>query len=286
MQLHGNKWWQIAGAGYLVLMVFATGYFATPYFKDDTALATQVTVGILLAAPLAIAFLWERLRSVKVFGVGIELDKLTVDIVPADPALEDAIAAQQYYSGKDDILEQISKTVDIPNKQVFEINLRAKRPYWWSTRLYLQAALLMDHSSISHVVFVEGTEQRRFIGITRIETLRQALANILPCLETIYRELTAQNLSMNNLVHQWVAAAFDGKAEIDVKSLISSQDLESILAGGLEQEAVESSGTSDSQLYRPILAHGGEFVALTKKGRLARIIDANALARQLAVLPI
>ena len=243
----------------------------------------QVTVGVLLAAPLAVAFLWDRLRTVKVLGIEIVLSEVTVDVPPlGNPALEDAIADKQYFSDEPAILEQISQAVQAPDKQILEINLRSK-PYWWSTRLYLQAALLRDHSQVSHLVFVEGDAERRYVGITRTRHLCEALAEIMPCLETIYRRLGSQNLSVDNLIQQWVAELFDGQPEIDAKTRISSEELRTILGNLLETSAVEYNEQQKSEAYYQILAQGGRFVAMVNQGRLERIVDADTVARQLSL---
>jgi hypothetical protein len=279
-----QRWWTVVGAGYLVVGVFAAGYLATAWVNSDAGTGMQVTVGVLLAAPLANAFLWERLRTVKVLGFEIELSEVTVDVPPlGNPALEDAIADKQYFSGEQAILEQISWAVQAPNKNILEINLRSK-PYWWSTRLYLQAALLMDHSQVSRLVIVEGDAARRYVGITRTRHLRDALAESMPCLETIYRRLAGENQSVDDLMQRWVAEQFDGQSEIDAKTRIHSKELRTILGKRLETSAVEYNQQQKSEAYFQILAQGDRFVAMVNQGRfLDRIVDADTLARQLAL---
>lgn len=275
-----HRWWTVAGAGYLVLFVFAAGYFATAWVYRGAGTGIQVTVGVLLAAPLAVSFLWERLRTVKVWGIEIVLSEVTVDAPPlGTPALEDAIADQQYFSGEQEILEQISRAVQAPDKNILEINLRSK-PYWWSTRLYLHAALLMDHSQVSHLVFVEGDDERRYVGITSTRHLCEALAESMPCLEVIYQRLAGQELSVDNLIQQWVAESFDQQPEIDAKTRVHSKDLRAILGKRLETTAVEYNEQQRSEAYYQVLAHGDRFVAMVNQGRLERIVDADTLARQ------
>lgn len=276
------RWWSIAAAGYLVLIVFAAGYFATAWVDKGLGTSIQFIVGVLLAAPLAIAFLWNRLRTVKVLGIEIELSEVTVDVPPANPALEDAIAAHQYYSGQEAILALVRQAVQGPDQQVLEINLRSQ-PYWWSTRLYLQAALLMDHSQVSHLVFVEGDAERRYVGITSTRDLRESLTKSMPCLDGIYRRLASQQISVDDLVQQWVAEQFDGQPEIDAKTRVSSKELRAILGDLLETSAVEHSEKEEPEVYRHILAHGGHFVPLVNEGRLERIVDAGTLARRLSL---
>ena len=207
----------IVGAGYLVLLVFGLGYFATGWWDDSLSTRTKITVGALLAAPLVIAFIWNRIKAVKGFGFEVVLADVTINVSPVNPKLEEAIATQQFYSGQEAILDQISQAVQNPDQQLEEINLHSK-PYWWSTRLYLHAALLMDYSNTSDLIFVEGDRERRYIGITSTRDLRDALAEFKPCFKMIYHQLASQNLSVGNLIKKWVEASFEGQNEIDIKT--------------------------------------------------------------------
>ena len=281
MQARGTSWWQIAGAGYLVLMVFAAGFYLSPHILEAPDTSAKVITGALLAAPLAIAFLWGRLKSFKAFGIEIELNDAVVEYVPSDLALEDAITGQQYYSGNQAIIDRISTAFDITDKPVLEINLRSE-PYWWSTRLFLQAALLMEHSKITHLAFAEGDDKRQFVGIAPIGDLRQAMNRLHPGLEATYQQIASQGPDTGDLVQQWVASLFDGKPEIDAKILIDSQQLKQVLGDRLDTRPVESSNRQDSELFREVLDHDGRFVPLAREGRLDRIIDADLLARQIA----
>ena len=173
-----------AAAGYLVVGVFATGYLVASKLNgsDNTA---AVVAGSLSAAPLALAFLWGRLKSVKAFGVEVSLEAVTIRV---DESLANALTADQYFSGAPHLLTRISDAVRRPDLQLIEINLRSV-PYWWSTRLYLQAALLDDFSSVERLVFVEDDGQRRYVGMATPRDVRRASGVQPPGLEATYRDI-------------------------------------------------------------------------------------------------
>ncbi len=275
------KRWKIAGAGYLVLLVAAAGYFGAALIIEDPGQLTRIIFGGLLAGPLVVAFLSERIRKLRLWGFEIELGQVTVDVAEADPKLEDAIAAQQYYSGMEALLEKVTRAIEVPNKRVLEINLRTE-PYWWSTRIFLQAALLDDRSSTSHIVFVDGDEQRRFVGIAETRSVRHAFAERMPSLEINYRRLAAENLPTDTLIQRWVGELFDGQQEIDAKTLISSRELRAVLGPRLDSSCVERDDRLDREIYKEILDHPGHLVPVVQSGRLERIVDADQLARRLA----
>lgn len=284
-----RRWLSVAGAGYLVVFVFAVGYVlaaklgaqpstdnqGTPLGPD-----TRIAVGVLLAAPLAVAFLWDRVRTLKMPGVEITLSEATIDVPTLGyGAPEDAIAATHAFSGREDILEQISNAINAPDRQVLEINLRSQ-PYWWSTRLYLESALLVDRSQVQCLVFVDGDASRRYVGTTTPRLVRDALVESRPCLETIFQSLSEQNLSVEQLIHGWIGSVFDGQSEHDIKVLVDRKELRKLLGTRLEMSAVRRSEHEGSLLHYQILSRGERFVPVVRDNRLERVVDADALARR------
>jgi hypothetical protein len=69
-----------------------------------------------------------------------------------------------------------------------EVNLRTT-PYWWSTRLYLLAALAQEYTEIERLVFVEQDAARVFVGIAAPAAVRRALARRFPDYETVFRAI-------------------------------------------------------------------------------------------------
>ncbi len=154
-KINWHQWWGVVGAGYLLVIVFAVGYFVAAKEAKELGAEVHITIGILLAAPFLVAFLWDRLRTVKVLGVEIALSESTADLLPlGDATLVGAVAKTQYFSENPEILEKVREALQASNRQLLEINLHAE-PYWWSTRLFLEAALLDDHSQVRYLVFVE-----------------------------------------------------------------------------------------------------------------------------------
>lgn len=47
-------------------------------------------------------------------------------------------------------------------------------PYWWSTRLFLLAALADDYSNIKQLVFVENDDERSYVGMATPAAVRKA----------------------------------------------------------------------------------------------------------------
>ena len=280
-----RRWWTIVGAGYLVVAVFSLGYALAGMFGDGATALDRFALGFILCAPLLAAFLWDRLkslrwRSLKAFGVEVTLSEATARVASlAGGAPEEALADQQYFSGDEAILRQIGKGLHDPDRQLLEINLRS-RPYWWSTRLYLEAALLADHSRVALLVFVEGDEDRRFVGTVRPALLRDALGDAMPCLKTTYRDLAVEDLSIEDLIKGWAVSSFDGRTEQDAMWHVTAQGLRDFLGSRLETTAIRWTGDDGPLMHYKILNRGDRFVPIVRDGRLDRIVDAEALARR------
>lgn len=275
-----NQWWGVVGAGYLLVIVFAVGYFVAANEAEELGAEVHITIGILLAAPFLVAFLWDRLRTVKVLGVEIALSESTADLLPLGGAtLVDAVAKTQYFSENPEILEKVREALQAPNRLLLEINLHAEA-YWWSTRLFLEAALLDDHSQVRCLVFVEGNEERRYVGMASPRLVREGLAESMTCLEKIYQDLVNEHLSIEGLIDRWTQSTFEGTTEEEAKSLITGDKLRSLLGTRLETTAIHRSGREGPLIHYKVLYRGDRFVPVVNDGRLERVVDADDLARQ------
>src|ERR1044072_4783304 len=77
-----------------------------------------------------------------------------------------------------DIMEAItSLTRNVGNVQVLEINLR-NGDYWWSSRLFLVAALAVEHTSVGCLAFV--TDGNHFFGLASPWATLLALSKAFP----------------------------------------------------------------------------------------------------------
>jgi hypothetical protein len=131
-------------------------------------------VVLLAAGPLVVAFIWERLVGVKAFGVGVTLAQFTVQI---DSTLATALSGSelQYFSEDQHIFEIIDRILNNKDIELLEINLR-NDPYWWDTRLFLQAALIEDYTKIQRIVFVDN--DHRYWGMAAPRQVRRSLAQL------------------------------------------------------------------------------------------------------------
>ena len=283
-----QRWIRVALAGYLVVGAFAAGYLITSA-KNPSNSTFAIVVGALIAGPLAFAFVWHRLKTVKALGVEVSLENVTVRI---DSALAEALSATQYFSGKQDLLQHISAAVQKPNLQLIEINLRSE-PYWWSTRLYLQAALLDDHAQVQRLVFVEGDSNRRYVGMAKPIDVRHALAGRKPALERRYQDIIAESTGavspegagdpVQASIYSWSGGLIDNEPEDQFKEFITADSLRSILGARLESVSVSHTGPESPLLHYRILERATQFVPIVVDGRLERVIDATALARRLSI---
>jgi len=115
-------------------------------------------------------------------------------VILPDQTLDIALSAsepeQVFFSGNEAIWGLIERVIKNRNIKLLEINLRTTR-YWWSTRIYLQAALADDYTNIQRLVFVEGDAQRRYVGMATPGEVRRALAESQGVdLELAYREIS------------------------------------------------------------------------------------------------
>jgi len=272
------RWWRFGGillASYAIAAIFGATYGIVRLVSAGTSHSAAVIWGICAAAPLALAFIWERLSGFKVFGVEVTLAQAFVSV---DPTLSTALSAseEQYFSGKEEILELIDKVLAKPDIELLEINLRTTQ-YWWSTRLYLQAALTEDYTKIQRLVFVDGDSKRRYIGMATPGEVRRALAQPPGVdLESAYREIQhkvqiAQRPpnqgEVHSIVDDWTRHNFskDGQREDTIKTSMSAELLMRSVA--LETQWVEWDKPLDSPLLQTmVLERGVRFVPLTQKG--------------------
>jgi hypothetical protein len=280
----------VAVAGYLVVAIFGLAFLFVKSNWPGLQDATVMTIALVGAAPLAIALVWQRLTGVKAFGVELSLAESSVQ---TNTELVAAITERQYFSGAESIVEQIRNTIVRVETEILEINLR-NGDYWWSTRLYLLAALADDHSPIHAFAFVELGIQRKFLGLCTPSAVRKAIAEAFPVLATVYLKVAGEPSVVNAsrderigaIVKSWIVQSFGGQSELDLIEKVSSQHLWEWLSKAghwLETDAIEWSGVSDPNLARQILSeYRGSYVALLRQGRLDRIVNRSALAFGLA----
>jgi hypothetical protein len=282
----------VALACYALVVVFGATYGIVRLTSSGSS--TALVWGACVAGPLALGLIWERLTGLKVLGIEVSLAEAFVSV---DSTLATMLSAseQQYFSGNEAIIGLVDRVIETnPPVELLELNLRTTQ-YWWSTRLYLQAALADDYTSIERLVFVDGDAQRRYVGMAAPGDVRRALAHPPGVdLESAYREVQDEvrkspmplgDTEVQRIVKQWTMHTFtvNGLAANEIAAMTAmSADLlaQSVL---LETQSVEWDKPLDSpELQARVLEKAVRFVPLTQNGRLVEVVNAEAFARHMA----
>src|SRR5262249_34936364 len=96
----------VAAAGYAVVGVFGLTYAFLRSRWPTLSQASAVNFAVVAAAPLALAMIWHRLTGFKLFGLEVSLSQATARI---ETGMVGAIAATQYFSGNEAIVERITQ---------------------------------------------------------------------------------------------------------------------------------------------------------------------------------
>jgi hypothetical protein len=275
-----RRYGMTAFIGYTIVAIFSIAYgfarLAWPHLPEHQA----IMVGVLAAGPLVFAFIWERLVGFKLFGVEVTLSQFTVQI---ESTLATALSESQYFSGNPEIFGVIDRVLADESIELLEINLR-DHPYWWDTRLFLQAALIDDCTNIQRIVFV--ADDRRYLGMTAPGALRRSLAHRAGMnLELVYQQIadSAQHVPAQ-IVNQWCMQPvfkMDGRDQIEgrFKTELSAKDVAQLVS--LETASLEPNAPLDSALVHAlVLEKGMRFVALTQNGLLENVVNVDDFARK------
>lgn len=234
-----------------------------------------------------------RLTGLKAFGIEVTLAQAFVSV---DPTLATALSAseQQYFSGNEAIFGLVNKVIENPTIELLELNLRATR-YWWSTRLYLQAALAEDYTNVQRLVFVDGDAHRHYVGMAAPGEVRRALAHPPGLdLESAYREIQNQvrknptppdHSEARRIVYEWAIHIFIKDGQTVVEEAAKTSMPTELLAQSvvLETQSVEWDKPLDSPVLQTlVLEKGVRFVPLTQNGRLVQVVNTEAFARSMA----
>ncbi len=190
---------QVAMAAYSVVVVFFLAYLIIALLQHFFSLSLlpstlALLFATLIALPLALTFIWERLTSVKVTNIlEINLKEYTTQPdTQLSVALEGIPRDQSIVDGIKAILESIQAAISEGiTKELIEVNLGVGNS-WWTTRLYLLAALAENYTETKLIVFKEGEEH--FVGMASPQNIRIALGNIFPDHATAYRNARSEAL--------------------------------------------------------------------------------------------
>jgi hypothetical protein len=274
---------RIAAAGYGVVVTF--GIAAAIARILGASVGNSLLVGTLAAAPLVIALIGDRITGVKAFSVEISLAEVTV---PFETDFSGALmtSAEMGGSAAPELLDSLEPLMRNRSK-ILRVNLRDDK-YWWSTRLFLLAALTDDYTEVEALIFVRSHEERIFVGIASPRVVRTRFAAIFPPYEVAYRkvrneacsgpgvnEIDASREVNEILTSRWQNAM--SPPEQHIKLIVSSNDLRDWLGGDLDTDALPYGPLTALMRYR-IISRDRRYAALTDHSRLAAIVDRDEVA--------
>jgi len=277
---------RIAAAGYLVVLGFALGVGVAWRAGADPNRA--LLVGVLLAAPLLVSLLGDRITGVKAFSFEISLSEVAVR-VEGDFTGAVMSVAEMGGSATPELVQSFESAIK-GHWKILRVNLR-DGDYWWSTRLFLVAAVAMDYADIDALVFVRSGQEQVFVGIAAPSSVRRRLAAQFPAYEIAYRQVRSEVLSVTppdrdrevNDILLWRWASALKPSESLVKQIVATEDLRRWLTrDDLDDEPLPYGPLTPLLRYR-IAIRPYRYSALTDGQRLVAIIDRDELARRSTV---
>lgn len=274
----------VLAAGYVVVAVFGL-IAAIARWGFGVSGSSALAAGAIAAAPLVVALLGERITGIKAFSVEVSLAQITV---PVQVDLTQAVMAMAEMgpSGSPELLVTFRGAIR-SQARLLRLNLR-NDDYWWSTRVYLAAAIAADYTKVEQLVFVRGQEERLWVGMLDPATTRARLAEVFPQYERNYRTARQDAGSAGD-----VNAPFDADAEItsilmnwpgqfgwqedQTKQIVTSDLLRRWLGTDLDTEALPH-GPLTPLLQYQVNMRPRRYTALATEGRLIAVVDKSELA--------
>ena len=271
---------RVALAGYAVVVAFVIGTGLAQVAHADRT--TALVIGILLAGPLVVALIGDRITGIKAFSVEIALSQVTVSV---DSDLSGAVMtmAEMGPSGTPDLLNTLSAATQ-SRSRILRLNLRAE-DYWWASRVFLAAALAADYTSVEALVFVRSGEQRVFVGIATPEALRTQIGLTFPQYESAYRKARFEVSQPPKPPEQEVTEILSWRwgsslpTESQDRVIVTRQNLKDWLGDQLDTDDFPDGPLSPLLRYR-ITSRRQRYAALTQNARLTDIVDREELARK------
>lgn len=169
------------------------------------------------------------------------------------------------------------------SSKLLRINLQDD-DYWWSTRLFLLAALAEDYTDVEALIFVRAREERILVGVAAPRAVRMRLTAVFPDYEVAYRKARMESAALGidngrevNEILMWRWQSALALPEDNIKVIASSQLLREWLGSDLDTEAVPYGPLTSLLRYR-IIARPWRYAALTDRQQLVAVVDRNELA--------
>lgn len=275
---------RILVAGYLVVAVFGL-VAAVAHWGFDASGSAALVAGAIAAAPIVVALAGDRITGIKAFSVELSIAQIAV---PIQVDLTQAVMAiaEMGPSGSPELLATFRAAIR-SHARLLRLNLR-NDDYWWSTRIYLAAALAADYTKVEQFVFVRGQEERLWVGMIDPATVRDRLAEVFPHYERYYRDVRKdavgpgdagtpldRDAEITFILMNW-PGKFDWN-EAQAKQIVTSDLLRQWLGTDLDTEALPH-GPLTPLLQYQVNARSRRYTALTTEGRLIAVVDKDELA--------
>jgi len=176
-------------ACYLVVVVFIVAFILINKTNWFVLAAPFQPIAFLLAglvaAPLVLTLLWERITSIKVgdFEIGLSDVEKKVSDTPLNN-----LTANEFSSKSPEALELIKTTLrSVEGTKILRISL-GNGETWTVAYLYLLVALLADFTGTQQLLFTTGLDDNdiQLLGLVTPLILRRSLAKQYPQLERTY----------------------------------------------------------------------------------------------------
>lgn len=288
--LSSSRRLKILAAGYSVVAVFGL-VAAVARWGFGTAGSAALVAGAVAAAPIVVALVGDRITGIKAFSVELTIAQISVPVqVDLTQAVMDI--AEMGPSGSPELLATFRAAIR-SRARLLRLNLRDD-DYWWSTRIYLAAALAADYTKVEQFVFVRSQEERLWVGMIDPPTARDRLAEVFPQYERYYRDVRKDAVSPGDTPGGGDASTpLDRDAEItfilmnwpgkfdwneaQAKQIVTSNLLRQWLGADLDTEFLPH-GPLTPLLQYQVNTRSRRYTALTAEGHLMAVVDKSELA--------
>jgi hypothetical protein len=243
-----------------------------------------VVMAALVAAILPAGPLWYRLARVKLWDIEIELASVAVQL-PDVPPLNSADAIKMGSSYFLMIIGPIQQAMKQgPKARLITLNLN-NGPAWWSTRLFLVAALTENFTKVEQIVFLENCAgpDDCYVGSTTPAALQRRLANKQGFLKQAYAH-SQQRESPFPIAQQFIEwFNLQPTPETEQQTSMTKAILREWLEEDLNKEYVDwQAGPPPIHMIHQMINHPEPFVPLVQCGRLRLLVDRQDLEHSLA----